>query len=404
MKILVVCEGVTKYSVFAQPWKHAFELAKRMIRHGNDVELLTNIAAENSIDNAINGVPIIMVKKGKFFFHSDQILKYLNDKKFDVINWHGSDAWSTIHIWRIRKKLRNNVVWTLHSGPLSVNDIKNLKLSELFALTGFWNNVVNSFWPSYILRKWMNLPQIKGVIALSQRLKMYLVRKGIKNEEEVEVIRSGVDVKKFNPLSKEQITGRGNCIMFDDKSDKVVLYFGPPSPLRGVDTLFKAMPQVIKNFSNVKLLLLIRGADRKIKWLEKVAGKIEGKVLIIEGVLSEEALINYLSLADIIVLPFRFWPQVECPLTILEAMAMSKTVVTTNVGAIPEIVVNGENGILVPPNDPKRLANAIIKLLLDPSKSREIGRRARMYVEYFHNWDDIVKDTLSVFSRFEACT
>ena len=121
----MVCEGINKFSIVAQPWRHVYELTKRMIQHGNEVQILTSRSTDEPSEDKISGIPIIRVKKGKFLFDSEQLLKYLNDEEFDVVNWHGSDIWATIHIWRLRKKLKNNVILTLHSGPLSINDLKN---------------------------------------------------------------------------------------------------------------------------------------------------------------------------------------------------------------------------------------------------------------------------------------
>ena len=61
-------------------------------------------------------------------------------------------------------------------------------------------------------------------------------------------------------------------------------------------------------------------------------------------------------------------------LTILEAMAMSRPVVASNVGGIPEMIENGVNGLLVPPHDPEALADAIARLLEDHQLSDMIGR------------------------------
>lgn len=397
MKILMVCEGITRSSIVAQPWKHVFELAKRINHHGNDVKILTNFTAENSVENEINGIPVLRVKKGRFLFKSEQLLRYLNNEDLDVVNWHGSDLWSTVHIWRVRKKLKKNVIWTLHSGPLSIGDLRNLKFKELFYLYKFWNNILNAFCPSFVVKKWTALPQIKGVITLSQRLKAHLTKNGIKKEDEIRVIRSGVDVEKYNPLFKQEQTSQNNLPKFN-KNDKIILYFGPLSLFRGVDTLLMALREVVKKIPSTKLLLLAREAtDKKeAKKLEKLARRTEG-VLLIKGVLEEEMLIKFLSLVDVVVLPFRFWPQVECPLTILESMAMGKPIVTTNVGALPEIVTNRENGILVRPGDAKILAEATIELLMDKDLSCRIGKNARLYVQRFHDWEIIAKQTLSMF-------
>jgi len=65
------------------------------------------------------------------------------------------------------------------------------------------------------------------------------------------------------------------------------------------------------------------------------------------------------------------------PLAVLEAMACARPVVATDVGAISEAVVPGETGRLVPPGDPEALADALVWVLEDPARARELGRRGR---------------------------
>jgi glycosyltransferase involved in cell wall biosynthesis len=400
MNILLVCEGINESSIVAQPWKHVYELARRMIKYGHQVKILTNHEGKKSISKEeINDVPIHRIKKGKFLFDSDDLLKHLNDYQVDVINWHGSDVWSIIHLWRIRRKLKNNVVWTLHSGPLSIHDFKNLKFTELFTLHKFWNNILNALFPSWIVKEWINLPEIKQVITLSQRLKEYFIKNGIKNESKVKVIRSGVDIEKFNPLNQKMMTLENELFETNNNDDKIILYFGPLSTFRGVDTLLATIPKITKKIPSARLILLARGflSTREERKLEKMAKNIKS-VQVIKGILKYETLVSYLGLANVVVLPFKFWPQVECPLTLLEAMAMEKPVITTKVGAIPEIIVNNENGILVPPKKHEVLAEAIVELLNDKELALKIGENARKYVVRFHSWDVIVKETLETFT------
>ncbi|MCX5749207.1 MAG: glycosyltransferase [Candidatus Saganbacteria bacterium] len=55
---------------------------------------------------------------------------------------------------------------------------------------------------------------------------------------------------------------------------------------------------------------------------------------------------------------------------------MKKPVISTNVGGIPEIIENGFSGLLIPPNDPKAIENAVLDLLFDKEKARDIGKNA----------------------------
>ncbi|HGE70493.1 TPA: glycosyltransferase family 1 protein, partial [Candidatus Poribacteria bacterium] len=260
-------------------------------------------------------------------------------------------------------------------------------------------NILNALFPSWIVKEWINLPEIKQVITLSQRLKEYLIKNGIKNESKVKVIRSGVDIEKFNPLNQKMMTLENELFETNNNDDKIILYFGPLSTFRGVDTLLATIPKITKKIPSARLILLARGflSTREERKLEKMAKNIKS-VQVIKGILKYETLVSYLGLANVVVLPFKFWPQVECPLTLLEAMAMEKPVITTKVGAIPEIIINKENGILVPPKKHEVLAEAIVELLNDKELALKIGENARKYVVRFHSWDVVVKETLETFT------
>jgi len=367
-----------------------------MMKQGNNVQILTDRIEGVPVEEKIDGTPVYRIRKGRFLFDCEEILKSLNSKDIDIINWHGSDTWSAVHLWRLRKKLRNDVVWTLHSGLLSIGDVKNLKFLEFFSLYKFWNNVLNALFPSFFVNKWAGTPQLKLIITLSKRLKEHLQSMGVE-EKKIEVIRSGVDTKKFRPLAASDIDCEKQIMGFGEK-DAIIVYFGPLSPFRGADTIISAMPKISNRVPSAKLLLLARGfvGNSQEKRLEtSLKGRKE--IVLIPGVLKEKMLIQYLALADVVTLPFRFWPQVECPLTLLEAMAMEKSVITTNVGAISEIVDDGKNGILVAPGKPKVLAEKVTKLLTDKDLSMRIGKNALAHVQSFHSWDVIVQQTLEAF-------
>jgi glycosyltransferase involved in cell wall biosynthesis len=367
-----------------------------MMKQGNDVQILTDRIEGLPVEEKIDGAPVHRIRKGRFLFGCDELLKSLNGEDVDIINWHGSDTWSAVHLWRLRKKLRNDVIWTLHSGPLYVGDMKNLKFLEFFSLYKFWNNVLNALCPSFFVNKWAGTPQVKLITTLSKRLKEHLQSMGV-GEEKIKVIRSGVDTKKFRQLAASDIDCEKRVMGFREK-DAIIVYFGPLSPFRGANTIISAMPKISNRVPSAKLLLLARGfaGNSKETKLEKLM-KRRKEIVLIPGVFEEKALIRYLAIADVIVLPFRFWPQVECPLTILEAMAMEKPLITTNVGAIPEIIDDGENGVLVSPGKPKVLAEAVIRLLTNKDLSMRIGKNALAYVRSFHDWDVITQQTLDAF-------
>lgn len=383
MKLLFVCEGLNASSIVAQPWKHVIEVARIIRQSGSSVEIVTSKSDENQVDTEILGVPILQVEKNKLFMNVRSLAETVNQADVDLVNWHCSDIWASVYFWRLRKQLKTNVVWTLHSGILSYEDLKNLSALDLLQLREFWNNFLNAAVPKFLVRKWTSAHFLKHTITLSKRTASKLEKYGLQKES-VTSIPSGVDTNAFVP-SKGTV------------DESLILYFGPLSPFRGADVLISAFRRVRKTLPKTRLMLLARDSQHKGYWHRKTEN-VEN-VEIVSGTLDQKGLVEHLSSASVVALPFRFWPQVECPLTILESMAAGKVVVTTRMGAIPEIISNWENGVLVHPKDSKKLADVLVELLKDPLRREEVGRKARDYVERFHDWKKIAKDTFDVLSE-----
>jgi len=87
---------------------------------------------------------------------------------------------------------------------------------------------------------------------------------------------------------------------------------------------------------------------------------------------------------------------------ILEAMAEGKPVVATNVGGVPEAVVNGETGLLVPPANTKELAASINTLLEDKELSKKFSANARRRVEKHFKFDRMFEETKEIYKKVLA--
>jgi starch synthase len=81
----------------------------------------------------------------------------------------------------------------------------------------------------------------------------------------------------------------------------------------------------------------------------------------------------------------------------LEAMACGTPVVASRVGGIPEVVVDGETGFLVPPGDPRALAAAVREVLADPERAARLGHAGRRRVVDKFSWERIAERTLDVY-------
>lgn len=395
MNILLICEGLNSLTAVAQPWRHVIEISKRMKNQGNNVKILTDHREETNKEDEIDCVPIRRIRKRGFLFDIEELKESINEEDFDIVNWHGSDTWSSFHLWRLRKRIRTNIIWTLHSGPVSMGDFRNIDSREVIRLYKRWNTLLNATLPAYVIRKWVDIPQLKQIIVPSKRLSNRLETIGIAREK-IDVIPSGVDTRLFKPSEDRQVEQLKQSLGFD-RSDALIFYFGPLSTFRGIDTLIAAMPIIQNELPNARLVVL--GRSQEISNKLRSRHSTRSRVTFVMGVLKQESVIQYLSLADVVVLPFKFWPQVECPLTVLESMAMEKPLITTEIGAIPEIICDGKSGILVSPKDPKEIADKVILLLQNESLGKAIGKEARRRVERFFDWKTVVQRTLTIFRQ-----
>ena len=91
------------------------------------------------------------------------------------------------------------------------------------------------------------------------------------------------------------------------------------------------------------------------------------------------------------------------PLVVLDAMAHRKPVVATPVGGTPELVVDEETGLLVPPRDPERLAAAIGRVLADPELATRLGEAGRRRAAESFTIERMTRRVLEIYDEVAAC-
>jgi glycosyltransferase involved in cell wall biosynthesis len=146
--------------------------------------------------------------------------------------------------------------------------------------------------------------------------------------------------------------------------------------------------------SNIKLIIAGNGIElQHLKHLVATY-KLEHSVSF-TGKVSEIELIKLYKEADIVLLPSIF-PD-PAPLISMEAMYYGKPLIASNIGGIPESVNHGVNGFLVPPNDPKKTANAILELVNNPGLRYHMGKKGREEFEKKFSNDELISRTLKLY-------
>ena len=198
------------------------------------------------------------------------------------------------------------------------------------------------------------------------------------------VISHGVDLDKFNPnnysseLRKKVEVRDGEVMCFSlQRLDQ----------RKRVEYLINAIPNVIKENPNVKFVIGGGGPERENLYRLTKKLNIEDNVAF-TGFIPFKKYSAYYASCDIFVLHSTYE---AFGIVLAEAMASGKPVISTNVGAIPEVVDNGKTGIIVPPRDSKALADAILKLAEAKDLRIKMGMEGRKKAEREYDWDTIVE-------------
>jgi glycosyltransferase involved in cell wall biosynthesis len=212
-------------------------------------------------------------------------------------------------------------------------------------------------------------------------------------DSRVVVIPSGIDCTHFDPRRPE--VRRKAAELRNDfgiPEDVVVVGFvGRLVPAKGLMYLLAAMKQIQREFPNVALLFVGDGPQKAE--LQSKAKELNLKT-VFAGYQTDTP--PYYALMDVFVLPSFFE---GLPVVVLEAMAMKKPVVATNVGGTSDLVVDGENGFLVTTKDAEQLASALKKLIKDESLRAKMGNTSREIAQKNFMWDSIVNKVETVYKE-----
>ena len=199
---------------------------------------------------------------------------------------------------------------------------------------------------------------IDVLIAPSEYLRERLIDGG-HNPERVEVVPNFADCEAFDPTQ--------------EPGDHV-LYAGRLSHEKGIDVL-------INSVAGTSIRLRVAGDGPERDALERLAARTGADVEFL-GHLSRAGLRRELESALAVAVPST-WPE-NCPLIVLEAMAAGRAVVLSDVGGLPELARDGQEGLLVPAGDVRALRDALLTLQADHQFARRLGRagRERAVVEF----------------------
>jgi PEP-CTERM/exosortase A-associated glycosyltransferase len=230
------------------------------------------------------------------------------------------------------------------------------------------------------------LRKVDAVTVICEGLKKDIIKRGIP-EEKIFVVRNGVDTERFFPIKKD--SDLSNKLSLNGK--KVLGFIGTLFHFEGIEILINAMYH-LKNRDDIVCIIIGHGqSEEKLKTLIKEYN-LEDKVKFL-GKISNEIIESYYSIIDIFIYPrlsFRI-TELVTPLKPLEAMAMGKTVIASDVGGQKELINDGKDGLLFKAGDPHDLVEKILYVISNESVTQKYGRTARENMVKNRNWNRITE-------------
>jgi glycosyltransferase involved in cell wall biosynthesis len=223
----------------------------------------------------------------------------------------------------------------------------------------------------------LHLDTVRGVVVVSEEIKSrLLVEFPSLPEDQIHVIYNGVDVDTFAPETISSEARQAFRASLDiPEHNTVIGTVGRLDRIKNLPMLVRAAGRVVEHFPDTTFVIAGEGAEKQglIDAVQKAdlldyfrfPGFVEDTPCLLHSI----DILTHTSLSE------------GVPNAVLEAMAMGKAVVATEVGGVPELIEDGVTGVLIPSNDDEKLAWTLCNLLQHPAKRTFLGRAARHQAE-----------------------
>lgn len=379
MKILHV--STNYYPVVGGLERAVQYLAEEQAKLSHEVIVVTSNVNVNDRprEEFLNGIKIVRLNSIKFLYNDLTIpLEKPPLGDADIVHIHSQNSLFNIVLARYAKKKGKPIVMDF----LALNYLQEHVNTLIRILGGRY-------------QKWVQKKAVKladYAITLNER-----DRKILREEYglESEVVPHGIHEEYLEKPKDEQLFRNKYYI----DSENVISYIGRVDESKGVDILIRAIPLISRKIEDFMVVIVGKPSNsryrKKVEDLIKKLG-LEDRVKLI-GYISEGEKISLLDSSKVFVFPTRHAGEAY-PLVVDEAYARGVPIIATRIGALPYRVKHMETGILVPPNDPPALANALLTLLTNDNLYEEFRRNIMEVKRKLLTWSEVARKLCSIYS------
>ena len=265
--------------------------------------------------------------------------------------------------------------------------VKMTLMSKLF-------NLISPIWRWKRLERSV-LQHVDKIITVVDEAKNHYINDCGIPPKNITVVMNAEDLEEFGNLEIDE------SLVTKYKNNFVISYIGGFGPHRGIGTAIKAMPDVVEEIPDAKLLLVGgKGSEEYEEELRELCKelKVENNV-VFTGWVDFSLVPSYIVLSDICLVPHHAsgHTNTTVPHKLFQYMVMKTPVIVTNCKPLERIVEECDCGIVVPSGDYDKMAEAVIRLYRDKEYAEKLGENGRRAVEERYNWENEAKKLCEVY-------
>ena len=369
---------------------HKLEIARNLSKLGHEVHVMTYVGTklEGTVAHPMKAKEEYKISFVFKIMHLINILKVIHAHNFDIL-YTRNVSFGLLGFFVKKMITKSKLVLELNG--LFLEDWKfEKKVYGERSLFKSMKMVIMDHEEIFAAKK------ADAVIPVTEGIKDILIKRGV-DEHKITAIPNGANADLFRPINNPVATNELRCKHNVDENAPIVMFVGSLVPYQGVEYLIQSAPLILKKVANTMFLIIGDGrVKNELMNLVKKIG-LSDKFVFIREVPYEEVPL-YINMADVCMVPKKPLGYGYSPLKLYEYMACGKPVIASDIEGF-EILEKYNAGIILNPEDPEELSNAIIKLLQNKQLREQMGTNGRELVVGEYSWESAAKKTVEVLEK-----
>lgn len=362
------------------------DLSKRLIKDGHEVTVITY--RDGNVPEYENDKGVEVYRVDNYMIHPNNFIDWIMQLNFnmiakatEVINKEG--GFDVIHAHD----------WLVTYAAKSLKQSFNLPMvATIHATEAGRNSGIHDDTQRYINdTEWLLTYEATEVIVNSNFMKNDLQRLFGLPYDKINVIPNGINLNNFTGIERDYDFRRQYAM----DNEKIILYVGRLVYEKGIQHLIAAMPKILSNYHDAKLVIAGKGGMIDDLKAETSSLGLDNKVYF-TGYMDSKKVQKMYKCADVAVFPSTYEP---FGIVALEAMLAGVPTVVSDVGGLDEIVTHGVDGMKSYAGNPNSIADSVTALLYDHQLATNISKKARQKVKEQFNWEKIAQDTHFTYEK-----